>query len=165
MSNNCILTAEQAELSIRRIAYQIYELNEKESTVIIAGIMTNGNKLAEAIATKLKSISDLKVINCQVHLDKKNPRNPVKISLDESTYKNKSVIIVDDVLHSGSTLIYTVCHFLQVPLEQCKVAVMINRNHKKFPIKADFKGISLSTSMHEHVEVVCNDKGFEAFLV
>ena len=76
MSNNCILTAEQAELSIRRIAYQIYELNGKESTVIIAGIMTNGNKLAEAIATKLKSISDLKVINCQVHLDKKNPRNP-----------------------------------------------------------------------------------------
>ena len=65
MYNDCILTSEQAELSIRRIAYQIYEDNTKEDKVIIAGVMTNGNHVAESIAKILRSISDLEVIDCQ----------------------------------------------------------------------------------------------------
>ena len=63
------------------------------------------------------------------------------------------LVLIDDVLNSGSTLIYGVKHFLDVPLKQFKTAVLVNRNHKKYPVKADFKGISLSTSLHEHVEV------------
>jgi pyrimidine operon attenuation protein/uracil phosphoribosyltransferase len=69
-------------------------------------------------------------------------------------YKNKSVLLVDDVLHSGTTLIYGVKHFLDVPLKQFKTAVLVDRNHKKYPVKADFKGISLSTSISENVEVI-----------
>ena len=53
---------------------------------------------------------------------------------------------------------------LNVPLKQFKTAVLVNRNHKKFPVKADFKGISLSTSLNEHVEVVLDGKQFEAYL-
>ena len=164
MYNDCILTSEQAELSIRRIAYQIYEDNTKEDKVIIAGVMTNGNHVAESIAKILRSISDLEVIYCQVQLDKKNPHVEIQTSINQSVYNNCSVIIVDDVLNTGSTLIYAVCHFLEVPLTQCKVAVLINRNHKKFPIKADYKGISLSTSLHEHVEIVCKKNTFEGYL-
>ena len=55
-------------------------------------------------------------------------------------------------------------HFLDVPLKQFKTAVLVNRNHKKYPVKADFKGISLSTSLHEHVNVVLEGKTFEAVL-
>ena len=164
MYNDCILTSEQAELSIRRIAYQIYEDNTKENKVIIAGVMTNGNHVAESIAKILRSISDLEVIDCQIHVDKKNPHAEIKTSIHQSVYKNCSVIIVDDVLNTGSTLIYSVCHFLEVPLTQCKVAVLINRNHKKFPIKADYKGISLSTSLHEHIEIVFKKNTFEGYL-
>jgi len=58
------------------------------------------------------------------------------------------------VLNSGATLIYAIKHFLNVPLNKFKTAVLIDRNHKKFPVKADFKGISLSTSLQEHVQVV-----------
>jgi pyrimidine operon attenuation protein/uracil phosphoribosyltransferase len=86
-------------------------------------------------------------------MDKKNPLKGVSTSIDKSDYENKSVVLVDDVLNSGSTLIYGVHHFLQVPLKQIKTAVLVNRNHKKYPVKADFKGISLSTSLHEHIEV------------
>jgi pyrimidine operon attenuation protein/uracil phosphoribosyltransferase len=50
-------------------------------------------------------------------------------------------------------LIYAVAYFLQIPVKRIKTAVMVNRNHKKFPIKADFKGISLSTSINEHIRV------------
>ena len=72
--------------------------------------------------------------------------------------------MVDDVLNSGTTLIYSVKHFLNVPLKQFKTAVLINRNHKKYPVKADFKGISLSTSLNHHVEVILKGKTQAAYL-
>ena len=97
-------------------------------------------------------------------MDKKNPNTQILTSLEKSEYINKSVTIVDDVLHSGTTLIYAVRHFLNVPLAQCKTAVLIDRNHKKFPIKADFKGLSLSTSINENVAVLIDAKGMTAFL-
>ena len=84
---------------------------------------------------------------CEVKIDKKNPLNKISTTLDADNYKNKSLILVDDVLNSGTTLIYGIKHFLEVPLKQFNTAVLINRNHKKYPVKADFKGLSLSTSM------------------
>ena len=51
-----------------------------------------------------------------------------------------------------------------MPLKQFKTAVLVNRNHKKYPVKADYKGISLSTSLHEHVNVILEGKNFEAIL-
>jgi pyrimidine operon attenuation protein/uracil phosphoribosyltransferase len=93
-------------------------------------------------------------------MDKKNPiKSEIKTSLKAEQYQNKSVVIVDDVLFSGRTLIYGVHHFLNVPLKQLKTVVLVNRNFKKFPVKADFKGISLSTSMKESVEVIFSTKG------
>ena len=74
--------------------------------------------------------------------------------MSKEEYTNKSLLLVDDVLHSGTTLIYGVKHFLEVPLKQFKTAVLVDRNHKKYPIKADFKGISLSTSLNENVAVI-----------
>ena len=71
---------------------------------------------------------------------------------------------VDDVLNSGATLIYAIKHFLNVPLKRFKTAVLVNRNHKKFPVKADFKGISLSTSLHEHVTVIFEDGNNAVYL-
>ena len=78
----------------------------------------------------------------------------VSCDLPLTELENKSIVIVDDVLNTGSTLIYAVQYFLQIPVNQIKTAVIVNRNHKKFPIKADFKGISLSTSTNEHVSVI-----------
>ena len=91
---------------------------------------------------------------CKVMIDKKNPIEPITTSLESKIYKNKSLVLVDDVLHSGTTLIYGIKHFLQVPLKQFNTAVLVDRNHKKYPVKADFKGISLSTSINENVSVV-----------
>ena len=85
--------------------------------------------------------------------------------LEEEEYINQSVVLIDDVLNSGTTLIYGVRHFLDVPLKQFKTAVLVNRNHKKYPVKADFKGISLSTSLNEHIDVKLEGKSFEAVLV
>ena len=159
-----ILTSKHIEHKLERIAYQILEANGENDTIIIAGIVSNGYRVAERIAYHLKSNSTKNILCCEVKVDKKSPRNPIKTTLDEKDYKNKSVVIVDDVLHTGTTLIYAVRHFLNVPLKQCKTAVLLDRNHKKFPIKADFKGISLSTSLNENVVVQIKADGFTALL-
>lgn len=163
-AKDIILNHEEIKHKIRRIAYQIYESNVNETEVILAGIDSNGYILAKKLKSDLDKISDLNSILCKVTIDKKNPLSEIKTSLKTEDYTRKSIILIDDVLNSGSTLIYGVKHFLEVPLKQFKTAVLVNRNHKKFPVKADFKGISLSTSLNEHVEVVLEGKEFEAFL-
>jgi pyrimidine operon attenuation protein/uracil phosphoribosyltransferase len=151
---NIILDQKQIDHKIRRIAYQIYENNVSEKEVVIAGIFENGFIFAKKIKNVIEKISPIKVIMCKVMIDKKNPIEPITTSLESKIYKNKSLVLVDDVLHSGTTLIYGIKHFLQVPLKQFNTAVLVDRNHKKYPVKADFKGISLSTSINENVSVV-----------
>ena len=161
---NTILDHDDIVNKVRRIAYQIYESNVDETEVILAGIDSNGYILAKKLKTILTKISPITIILCRVEIDKKNPRNVIKTSINAEDYKNKSVVLIDDVLNSGTTLVYGVKHFLDVPLKQFKTAVLVNRNHKKYPVKADFKGISLSTSLHEHIDVILKAKPFEAFL-
>ena len=164
MAKNCILTADQSALRIRRIAFQIHESNTDVDEIVVAGIMSSGFKLAEEIARVLTEITPIKVVCCQVNINKKTPLESIGTSLKSSDYRDKSLVLIDDVLNSGKTLMYGVRHFLEVPLKRFKTAVLIDRNHKNYPIKADFKGLSLSTSLHEHVEVIHSDKGFEAYL-
>ena len=164
MSQNTILTHDEIQHKIKRIAYQIYETFVDEPQVVVAGIAGNGNVLAKKIALALAQISDLKVELCEVKIDKTQPQQPISTSLAPDNYANKGLVLVDDVLHSGTTLIYGVRHFLEVPLTKFKTAVLVDRNHKKYPVKADFKGISLSTSLQEHVQVDFDQDGDRAYL-
>ena len=160
-----ILDDTQIRSKLKRISYQILEANLKTSDIVIAGIESNGYKIAKEIKKILNKISELEVILCKVIIDKKNPRNPIKTSINKEIYTNKSIVLIDDVLNSGSTLIYGVKHFLEVEVVQFKTAVLVNRNHKKFPVKADFKGLSLSTSMQNHVLVEFKGSKIEALIV
>jgi pyrimidine operon attenuation protein/uracil phosphoribosyltransferase len=159
MSKNNILTNQEIEHKIKRIAYQIYETFVDEEEIVIAGIASNGYTFAKKIAITLESISSLKVSLCEVQINKLNPDLPIHTSLPKEQYANKGLVLVDDVLNSGTTLIYAVRHFIDVPLKKFKTAVLVDRNHKKYPVKADFKGISLSTSLLEHVQVVFDENG------
>lgn len=159
MSKNIILTNQEIEHKIKRIAYQIYETFVDEEEIVIAGITSNGFIFAKKIASALENISILKISLCEVTVNKQNPELPIHTSLTKEQYANKGLILVDDVLSSGTTLIYAVRHFLDVPLKKFKTAVLVDRNHKKYPVKADFKGISLSTSLLEHVQVVFDENG------
>ena len=157
MSQNIILNNQEIAFKIKRIAFQIYETFINEEEIVIAGIQGNGTIFANKIASELKIISPIKVTVCDVIIDKKNPSAIITTSISKDDYQNKGLILVDDVLNSGTTLIYGVRHFLDVPLKKFKTAVLVDRNHKKYPIKADFKGISLSTSLLEHVQVVFDE--------
>ncbi|WP_423998567.1 phosphoribosyltransferase family protein [Maribacter sp. IgM3_T14_3] len=160
-----ILSHQQIQHKIERIAYQIYEANVSEEEIIIAGIQGGGLDFAKKIVAKLKKITDAKIVLCKLSMDKKDPLSSgVTTSLPDADFINKSVVIVDDVLNSGTTLIYGVHHFLKTPLKQLKTAVLVNRNHKKYPVKADYKGISLSTSLQEHVNVHFESKNDRVYL-
>ena len=161
---NIILTHKEIAHKTKRIAYQIFETFVNEEEVILAGIANNGYIFAQKIAAELALISDLKVTLCEVKINKQNPQSPITISISSNEYQNKALVLIDDVLSTGTTLIYGVKHFLEVPLSKFKTAVLVDRNHKKYPVKDDFKGISLSTSLQEHIQVVFEEDNSYAYL-
>ena len=165
MTKNIILNHQEIEHKIKRIAYQIYETFADQQEVVIASITSNGYVLAQKIGQVLNEITESNIILCEVKINKVHPANPITTSVAPEVYQNKCIVLVDDVLNSGTTLIYGVKHFLEVPVKKFKTAVLIDRNHKKYPVKADFKGLSLSTSLKEHVQVVFESQNDHAYLI
>jgi pyrimidine operon attenuation protein / uracil phosphoribosyltransferase len=164
MTQNSILTHLEIQHKIKRIAYQIYETFVDEESIVIAGIASNGFIFATKIATEIEKIAPIKVILCEVKMDKLHPNDTITTSIAKEVYENKGLVLVDDVLNSGTTLVYGIKHFLEVPLKKFKTTVLVDRNHKKYPVKVDFKGISLSTSSQEHVTVVFEENNSYAYL-
>ena len=150
-----ILDEIQLQQKVNRLAWQIFERNYTENEIVIVGIEKRGVELSLRISQVLQSISNMKIINANVSLNKDNPYNSKVIcNLSPIEIKDKVVILVDDVLNSGKTLMYAVSEFLSVPLINLSTLVLINRNHNRYPIKADFEGMSLSTTLNEHIHVV-----------
>lgn len=158
-----VLDNTQISQKINRIAYQIYENNFEEEEIIIAGIVDKGYTLAERIAKVLKEIAPLKIRLVKVTINKKQPLSePVQSELSANEIKNKVVIVVDDVLNSGITLAYGVKYFLDFPVKAIRTVIMVDRSHKNFPIKADYVGLTLATTLKEHISVELDNKGNDA---
>tara|TARA_R110002096_G_scaffold21043_7_gene68726 strand:- start:78611 stop:79120 length:510 start_codon:yes stop_codon:yes gene_type:complete len=160
-----VLNHQQVVDRINRIAWQIYENNSEDKELILAGISAGGELLAHKLTEVLRHISPLKISLHSIFLNKKDLlSDKITIKPEILEYKNKSIIVVDDVLNSGATLIYGVKHFLEFDVKEIKTVVLVDRNHKRFPVKADFKGLSLSTSMMEHVEVILDQEEYSVQL-
>ena len=150
-----ILNKKQLQQKVNRLAWQIYERNYDQKEIIIIGIENRGVELSKRISKQLIKISNINIINAKIKLDKDRPYDSkMKCSLTSSQIKDKVVILIDDVLSSGKTLMYASTEFLRVPVKKLSTLVLVNRNHNKYPIKADFEGMSLSTTLKEHINVV-----------
>jgi len=154
-----ILNHQQIQQKIDRIAYQILEDNFDEQEILIAGILPGGNEVANRIKAILDTIAPFTSRLLTIELDKHSSSLNAKINFDIQDCCNKVVILVDDVLNSGKALAYGFGVFLDVPLKKLRTAVLIDRNHKSFPITTDFAGMALSTVIKEHVEVILNAPG------
>ncbi len=160
-----VLTEDQVLLKIQRIAWEIFERHVNENVVYLVGISKSGYWLAKQIMAVLEEISDLKLILVEMEINKKNPLDEdVHMNVKLHELEGKCVVLIDDVLNSGRVLIYGVRHLLGQPIKTLTTAVLVDRNHKKFPIKADVKGLSLSTSIQEHVAVEIKGKKARVFL-
>lgn len=138
---------------IRRIAYQIYEFNYSEKEIIFVAIEKQGVILAERIKPVLEEISGIEVKLLQLKVNKKSPLNNIELSGPGEVLNGKSVILIDDVLNSGRTLIYGAKHILNYEVKNLTTVVLVDRLHRRFPIKADFVGLTLSTTIQDHISV------------
>ncbi len=155
-----ILTDRQIRQKIRRIAIEILERNYGEPEIILAGLNNNGLGFAQLLLAELLPIAplDVEITLTRIGL---NPANPVEydpyIEMPAESLRNKNIILVDDVANTGRTIFYAVQPLLKVVPKRVEVAVLVDRKHKSFPIKADYVGLSLATTLLENIEVKIRD--------
>jgi len=149
-----ILDSNQINQKILRLSWQVFEDNFSEKEIVLVGIGEQGLLIAEQVKFHLNTISKLKTTVFIIDVDRDKPFNKVSTELTENDYKNKVIILIDDVLHSGKTLTYAFKTFLDTSVKKMAVLVLINRSHNTFPVKANYVGLSLSTTLKEYIEVV-----------
>ncbi len=149
-----ILDQRHVQQKIKRMAFEIYEHNFHERSIVVAGIDGQGYILAQLLITEVQLISPLDVKLVKVTLDKLTPsQSEVKLDCDIKSVKKKCIILVDDVLNTGRTFAYGMKPFLSVEVRKIETAVLVNRSHTLFPIYPQYTGYALATTIKDHVEV------------
>jgi len=156
-----LLNKQQIQQKIDRIAYQVLEDNFDEKEIIIAGMLPRGNFLAARLKKVLDEIAPFKSKLFTIDLDRFSSSLDAKIDFDIKDCHNKVIILVDDVLNTGKALTYGFGVFLNVPLKKLRTVVLVDRNHKNFPVTTDYSGIALSTIIKQHIDVVLSENGEE----
>jgi pyrimidine operon attenuation protein/uracil phosphoribosyltransferase len=152
---NYILTKETASKKLRRMAYEILENNMEEKELILAGIRESGSIVAKNIQKEFSAISQIKTTLITLTLDKREP-NEVLIS-KTFDFNDKVIIVIDDVANSGKTLLYALKPFLEYHPKKIQTMVLVERKHNNFPVSPDYVGVSVSTTLQEHIYVEVKD--------
>lgn len=164
-SRTQILSDDQVKQILKRLAYQVYEKNFNEKELIIAGIEGRGVQVAELLSMELSAICKIKLHVTDIVLDKSNPaEKQIVLSNTKLNTSGKSVVVVDDVLNTGKTLLYALIPFVKDKARRIQTLVLVDRNHKTFPVSADYVGTQLSTTLQEHVEVTIEKKKVNVYL-
>jgi len=150
-TKNCILNRQAIDQKMKRMALEVAEQNLDETELIIAGINGNGEIVAKKLATELMKIHPFKIQTTTIQLNKKNP---LEVSLAHSLQlDNKSIIVVDDVANTGRIMLYALKPFLHSYPKKIQTLVLVERSHKLFPIQNDYTGLSITTTLQEHIAV------------
>ena len=164
-SKTIILTEKQIEQKLQRIAYEIVENNFNELAIALVGVVGNGSVLAKRLATLLEKITGEKIMTAEIGINKQQPlAAPITLSVEPASISNHVVILVDDVLNSGKTMQYALVKLLEQPTRQIKTVALIDRKHRRYPIRCDYTGLTLSTTLQEHVDVDLEKEGV-AYLI
>ena len=148
---NCILEKDTINRKLRRMALQIAEDNIGEKELIIAGIAGNGDIVAQNLVNQLKSVTDIPLQIVSIKLNKKDPLNAVL--QPAIVTEGKTVILVDDVANTGKTMLFALKAFLNTYPKKIQTLVLVERSHKLFPVQSDYVGLSLATTLQDHIFV------------
>jgi pyrimidine operon attenuation protein/uracil phosphoribosyltransferase len=163
LTKNYILDASVAGKKMRRMALEIVEHNADEKEIIIAGIRESGSVVAKCIQQFIASFSSIKTDLITISLDKREPRE-ITLSKDVD-FNDKVIIVVDDVANSGKTLLYALKPFLDYQPKKIQTLVLVERSHNNFPVRPDYVGLSIATTLQDHIFVeVEGDKVLGAYL-
>jgi len=146
-----ILDKKLAARKLERMALEIAERNTDTGHIVLAGIRESGSIMAAKLLPMIQKIFEGKTDLVKVLMDKKHPD---AVIIDPVTdFNNKVVIIVDDVANSGKTMTYAIKPFLEYQPQKIQTLVLVERTHKTFPISADYVGLSVATTLQEHIFV------------
>jgi len=156
-----ILNDRQINQKVTRLAYEIIEHNSQEKKIFLAGINKNGYAFAQLLLERIQEVPGcpLSVELIQICLDPADPTgSDITIDIPVTTLKKKNVIVVDDVANTGRTIFYAFTPFMPLLLKKLQVAVLVDRKHKNFPISVDYVGLTLATTMDDHIQVNLTQK-------
>ncbi len=161
-----LLDQRQIKQKIDRLAIEILEHNLGEEEIILAGINNNGLGFAKLLLKRLQKLTETNITLTQIRLSPANPiDHEVSIGLTKEQLTDKVIIIVDDVANTGRTIFYATKPLMDVLPKKVEVAVLVDRKHKSFPIKVDYLGLSLATTLKENIDVnILNNKEQAVFL-
>ncbi len=158
-----ILNQRQIRQKIKRLAIEILENNFEEQELILAGINNNGYLFAEMILGELQQITELPLQLTRIRL---NPADPIStevaIGLSVSELRDKAILVVDDVANTGRTIFYACKPLLDTLPKKIEVVVLVDRTHKSFPVKINYVGLSLATTLMDDIDVQIRDVEEEA---
>lgn len=161
-----VLNQHQIEQKIMRLAHEVLENTYGIPELFIGGIVGNGEIFAKQITDIIQQNSSQNVTYFKIELDKDKPlEHAINCSIDLSVFAGKTVVLVDDVINSGTTMQYGVMKILEQPVRSVKTLALVDRMHRRYPIKCDFVGMTLTTTLGERVEVMPSNGALEAFLV
>lgn len=161
-----ILDKKQIQQKIKRLAIEILENNFAEKQITLAGINNNGMSFARMLRKELRAITDREILLTQIKLNPAHPtQDEVTIGVSTDDLRNRSLVIVDDVANTGRTIFYAIKPLLEIVPKKVEVAVLVDRRHKSFPIKVDYVGLSLATTLKENIDVqIRKTKDWSVFL-
>jgi len=148
-----ILNNDQIDQKITRLAFEIYEENFLVKELYFLGINNNGYTFAEILQKKYDEVSNKTSKLGRLSL---NPAQPLEseVNLDLSqSLSRKNLVVVDDVANTGRTLFYAMKPLLNFVPKKIETVVLVDRKHKTFPVKSDYVGLSLATTLKENIRV------------
>ena len=150
---------------ISRLTHEIVEKNDDPENLVLIGILSRGEPLAQRIKKNIGEMTqksvDLGTVNISFHRDDFMERlvvpqvkgTDISFSLDK-----KTVVLVDDVLYTGRTIRAAIDELLSFGRpSKIQLAVLVDRGHREMPIKADFVGKNIPTNEGEHVNVYLHE--------
>jgi pyrimidine operon attenuation protein/uracil phosphoribosyltransferase len=155
-----LLSSDDINRAIKRIAHEIIEHNQGLSNVVLLGIPTRGAFLANRIGSfvaEIESEIPIGTLDVTLHRDDLRIRPPKPLtptSLPKGGIEGKDVVLVDDVLFSGRTIRAALDALGELGRPKTvQLAVLVDRGHRELPIRADYVGKNIPTSLDENVKV------------
>ena len=166
-SKTLVLNNEQIQAKLDRMVHEIHELCYSETEIIICGVAPgNGIEISNRIAKKLKEISNITPILSSIKINKEDPlSSEIILDIEDKQYEGKTIIIIDDVSNSGKTLMYAVKHFMEKHIKSILPLVLVDRDHSRYPVRTRFVGLTISTTLQDHIRVEMNDTEEAVYLV
>lgn len=150
-TKNIVLEQAIIQRKLRRMALQVAEQNADEEEIIIAGINGNGTVVAKTLIDELHKVSSIATSFVTIQINKREPGEVQLQPLIE--LKGKVILLVDDVANTGKTMLFALKPFLHTTPKKIQTLVLVERSHKLFPVQTDYTGLSIATTLQEHITV------------